>query len=241
MKLGEARIPDGLRLYAIGDIHGRDDLLAEAHDKVAADLAAKPAGDHRLIHLGDYVDRGPSSAAVIERLVRRGNGDKRVLCLKGNHEELLLEFLDHPVDGGPTFFSNGGLATLTSYGLPPDRHFFSNRDMIEAADRLAAAMPPEHRAFLDSLKLSVSFGDFFFCHAGVRPGVPLDRQEAHDLTWIRSAFLKSDADFGAVVIHGHTPVGTPDVRANRIDIDTGAVFSGVLTTIALEGASYRFL
>jgi len=178
---------------------------------------------------------------VIERLVRKMEGNGRVLCLKGNHEELLLEFFDHPVDGGPTFFSNGGLATLTGYGLPPDNHFFSNRDMIQAADRLVAAMPAAHRAFLDSLKLSVTFGDFFFCHAGVRPGVALDLQKPQDLVWIRDAFLKSDADFGKVVIHGHTPVDRPEVKANRIDIDTGAVFSGVLTTIALEGAAYRFL
>jgi serine/threonine protein phosphatase 1 len=240
MRLGEARTPDGLRIYAIGDVHGRDDLLAEAHDKMAADLAARPAADHRLIHLGDYVDRGPGSAAVIERLVRAMEGDARVLCLKGNHEEMLLEFLDHPGDGGPTFFSNGGLATLTSYGLP-DHHFFSNGHMIAAADRLASAMPAAHRAFLKSLKLSATFGDFFFCHAGVRPGVPLDRQAPHDLTWIRGAFLNSDADFGKVVIHGHTPVDRPEIRPNRIDIDTGAVFTGTLTTIAVEGTSYRFL
>ncbi len=241
MRLGEAKLPEGLRVYAIGDVHGRDDLLAEAHVKIAADLVARPVDDHRLIHLGDYVDRGPNSAAVIERLVRAMDDDARVLCLKGNHEQMLLEFLDHPVDGGPTFFSNGGLATLTSYGLPPDSHFFGNRDMIEAGDRLAAAMPAAHRAFLDFLGLSATFGDFFFCHAGVRPGVPLDRQEAHDLTWIRGAFLNSDVDFGKVVIHGHTPVDRPEIKTNRIDIDTGAVFSGVLTTIALEGAELRFL
>jgi serine/threonine protein phosphatase 1 len=241
MRLGEARAPDGLRLYAIGDVHGRDDLLATMHERIALDRASRPTPDYRIIHLGDYVDRGPESAAVIERLVKLKAADERAVFLKGNHEELLLDFLNDPVGGGPTFFNNGGLATLASYGLSLDRWFFGNRHMIDAADRLAKLMPPAHRAFLDGLGLSARFGDFFFCHAGIKPGVPLDKQTADDLTWIRGPFLESTQEFEAVVVHGHTPAPEPEVRPNRINIDTGAVFSGVLTCVAIEGTEFRFL
>jgi serine/threonine protein phosphatase 1 len=241
MRLGDAKAPDGVRLYAIGDVHGRDDLLGAMHEKITADLRDRPTGDYRIIHLGDYVDRGPHSAAVIERLVRLKAEDNRAVFLRGNHEELLLDFLHDPVGGGPTFFNNGGLATLASYGLSLDRWFFANRHLIDAADRFARALPANHRDFIEGLGTSVQFGDFFFCHAGVKPGVPLDRQSEEDLTWIRKPFLESDEDFGAVVVQGHTPGPRPDVRPNRIGIDTGAVFSGVLTCVAIEGAVHRFV
>ena len=241
MQLGEARVPDGLRLYAVGDVHGCDDLLAIVHGKIAADLAARPAVDHRIIHLGDYVDRGPDSAAVVERLSRLHGAGERVLCLRGNHEEMLLGFLADPVKGGLTFLDNGGLPTLASYGIALDPGYLSRSDLIVLARAFAAGLPVRHREFLESLPYSSRFGDFFLCHAGIRPGVPLERQDPFDLTWIREGFLDSNADFGVVVIHGHTPAPQPEVMANRINIDTGAVFSGRLTCLVLEGNQYRFL
>ena len=240
MHLGEARTPDGLRLYAIGDVHGCDDLLAEAHGKIAADLAARPAGDHRIIHVGDYIDRGPDSSAVVERLSRLAERDGRVLCLKGNHEDMLFDFLGDPVGGGSNFLSNSGNTTLASYGVEIEQAS-SPRDLIGLVHALAMQMPVHHRKFLGRLPNSVRFGDFFFCHAGVRPGIPLDAQDPFDLMWIRKGFLDSDADFGAVVIHGHTPAPEPEIRPNRINIDTGAVLWGKLTTLVLEGNEHRFL
>jgi serine/threonine protein phosphatase 1 len=240
MRLGEARTPEGLRLYAVGDIHGCDDLIDAVHRKIEADLAERPAPGYRLIHLGDYVDRGPASKAVVERLRRLSEEDGRVICLRGNHEQLLLDFLADPAGSGPNFLGNGGLTTLESYGLAP-AHWFGNRQLVEMSDRLAEVMPPAHRAFLEGLPRSVHFGDFFFCHAGVRPGIPLERQSGDDLIWIRETFLRSETDFGAVVVHGHTPAPEPEIRPNRINIDTGAVFSGRLTAIAIEGSEVRFL
>lgn len=117
----------------------------------------------------------------------------------------------------------------------------SPRQLVELSDRLAMFMPARHRAFLESLDMSARFGDFFFCHAGVRPGVPIERQKSEDLIWIREPFLESKADFGAVVVHGHTPAPKPDIRPNRINIDTGAVFTGMLTCVAIEGSEFRFL
>jgi serine/threonine protein phosphatase 1 len=242
MLLGEAQTPAGMRLYAIGDVHGCDDLLAAVHRKIAADLAARPVGDHRIIHLGDYVDRGPNSAAVVERLVELTARDERVLCLRGNHEAMLLDFLEDPFEGGQAFLGNSGDKTLASYGVPIEAGGLSSmRDIIGLLYTTLQVLPVEHRQFIARLPYSFRFGDFFFCHAGVRPGVPLDEQSEHDLLWIREPFHSSNVDFGAVVVHGHTPVKAPEICPNRIDIDTGAVLGGPLTCLALEGAEYRFL
>jgi serine/threonine protein phosphatase 1 len=243
MWLGQARTPEGLRLYAIGDVHGCDDLLAEAHGKIAHDLASRPAADYRIIHVGDYGDRGPDTAAVLERLAGLTTADRRVICLRGNHDEMLLGFLSEPSEMGPTFIANGGEATLASYGVKLGRLAMLVRDNVNLARRLAEAMPPHHRAFLERLDLTARFGDYFFCHAGIRPGVPLDRQSPHDLTWIRDEFLLSGVDHGVIVVHGHTPAPEPEpeVLPNRINVDTGAVFSGRLTCLVLEVVDYSFL
>lgn len=240
MKLGEARTPDGMRIYAIGDVHGMDRMLAEAHQKIAVDLTARPVEDYRIVHAGDYIDRGPESAGVIERLAHLQAEDDRVVCLVGNHDAMMLGFLADPVAGGPDWLTNGGGATLRSYGIHPPATT-NLYDLADLRDALAAALPPQHRTFLETLKLAAQSGDFYFCHAGVRPGVALDAQSPDDLLWIREPFLSSGDDHGAVVIHGHTPVRAPEVWPNRINIDTGAVFGGPLTVLALEEAAHRFL
>lgn len=241
MHLGEARVPDGLRLYAIGDVHGCDDLLDDIHARIAADIAGRTSSSIRIVHLGDYADRGPQTADVIERLSRLRETDDNVICLRGNHEHMLLEFLDNPHASGVTWLSNGGENTLRSYDIDLFGSSSIDRRMIAISRRFAEAIPAHHHHFLNTLEYSVHFGDYFFCHAGIRPGIPLDQQDPTDLIWIRDHFLESDADFGAVVVHGHTPVEEPEIRPNRINIDTGAVFGGALTCLILEGNEYRFL
>ena len=237
MWLGEAKTPEAMRLYAIGDVHGCDGLLADAHDAIAADLAARPAADHRIIHVGDYVDRGPDSAGVVERLVRLRGSDPRIVCLRGNHDALMEDFLTDPIGAGPTWLANGGGRTLADYGVTAEpRH-----GLVGLAAQFAARLPASHREFLESLTCSATFGDFFFCHAGIRPGVPLDRQDPQDLLWIRDPFLFDASAHGVVVVHGHTPAPEPEIRPNRINIDTGAVFTGRLTCLVLEGTAFRFL
>jgi serine/threonine protein phosphatase 1 len=230
-----------MRLYAIGDIHGCDDMLAEAHTLIAADLADSPVGDHRIIHVGDYIDRGPDSAAVIERLAAMTSADPRVICLKGNHDALLAGFLADPDADGPTWLANGGEATLSSYGIMANQFFWGGADFRGLARRCTDVLSWSHRSFIQDLKLTVRFGDYLFVHAGIRPGVPLAAQDPEDLIWIREEFLLDGRDHGVVVVHGHTPVSIPEVLPNRINIDTGAVYGGMLTCLVLEGTAYRFL
>jgi serine/threonine protein phosphatase 1 len=238
MLVGEASTPLGLRLYAIGDVHGCDAKLAAVHEAIATDLAARPSPDHRVIHIGDYADRGPDSAGVIGRLTRLTASDPRVICLRGNHDQLLLNFLADPEEHAPMLLRNGGKETLRSYGVR-----LRSRTYAQLGQELTEKMPAADRAFLDVLPTFIQFGDYFFCHAGIRPGVPLSEQDAYDLLWIRDEFLLDGRDHGVVVIHGHTVTATqkPDVHPNRIDIDTGAVFDGPLSCLVLEDAAYRFL
>jgi len=230
--------PDGLGMYAIGDIHGRDDLLAPLLDAIRADGAGQR--HNVLVCLGDYVDRGPASAAVIERLSEFHAGDFAFVPLKGNHEHLMLEFLADPDEGGP-WLANGAAATLASYGVAvgpgePERVRYA-----ALRDQLARNLPRHHRRFLDTLAISHTVGEYLFVHAGIRPGVPLDRQDANDLIWIRGPFLRATDSFGPLVVHGHTITPTPDLRANRIGIDTGAFASGRLTALAIAGDRLRLL
>ena len=238
MQVGEARVPDGLRLYAIGDIHGCNDALGAVHAAIATDLVWRPVADHRIIHIGDYTDRGPDSAGVVARLADLTAREAHVICLRGNHDQKLLDFIVNPAEAAPAFFSFGGKATLKSYDVGTRGQNYEG-----LGGQLAEKMPATHRAFLAGLPLSVRFGDYFFCHAGIRPGVALEAQTADDLMWIREEFLNDTRDFGAVVVHGHTVTETrmPEIRPNRIDIDTGAVFGGPLTCLVLEGTEMRFL
>jgi serine/threonine protein phosphatase 1 len=240
--LGKATTPKGLRLYAIGDIHGCDEMLADVHRRIAADLTTRPTPDHRIIHIGDYVDRGPDSAGVVARLVRLQAENPRMQFLRGNHDERLLAFLDDPSVGDIYLTDNiGGPATLRSYGVAPNRFRVFGRGFAAQSAELAERMPAEHRAFLEGLETTLRFGDFLFVHAGIRPGVPLAEQDPQDLIWIREEFLFDGRDHGFVVVHGHTIADAPEIRPNRINIDTGAVFGGPLTCLVLEGTEHRFL
>lgn len=225
------------RVYAIGDIHGRLDLLERVIAAIGRDLD-KIGGDALTVTLGDYIDRGPSSRGVIERLAENPFPTPYV-ALKGNHETLLDTFLADPTRG-EYWRRLGGLETMHSYGVPV-ADLMLGKNYAEAAERLRAALPPHHLDFMRALKTSHSNDTYFFCHAGVRPGVALAQQNDEDLLWIRDEFLSSRADFGRIVVHGHTPVDAPDVRPNRINIDTGAFASGRLTCVVLDESGHRFL
>ncbi|HJS86337.1 MAG TPA: metallophosphoesterase family protein [Acetobacteraceae bacterium] len=229
-----ASLPRGQRVYAIGDVHGCLDELRALHRAVAQDIAARPIASSTLIHLGDYVDRGPDSAGVV-RLLLEGPmpaGIGTVVNLTGNHEEMMLTALDERSPATVRhWLMNGGEATLDSYGLreaDDPRHW---------ADRL----PAGQLAFLRGLALTHRAGGYVFVHAGIRPEIPLCAQVRDDLLWIREPFLSSTASFEAVVVHGHTPVPFPELRRNRIGIDTGAVMGGMLTCAVLERNKVGFL
>jgi calcineurin-like phosphoesterase family protein len=236
--MADTQVPDeAARIYAIGDIHGRLDLLDRAIAAIERDV--KEYGAAALtVTLGDYVDRGPASRGVLDRLCVNPFPTPHV-ALKGNHETFLAAFLADP-GLGPQWRDYGGLETLHSYGISASR-FMLSRNYDAAAQALQEALPASHVGFLQSLKTSHSHGKYFLCHAGVRPGVPLERQDERDLLWIRNEFLASDVDFGKIVVHGHTPVEAPEVKPNRINIDTGAFATGRLTCVALDEDGHRFL
>jgi serine/threonine protein phosphatase 1 len=232
------QLPDGLRIYAIGDIHGRFDLLQALYASIRSELAEGRPPQSVEIFLGDYVDRGPQSRDVLDWLIGSPPVTGRRICLLGNHEDMLLNVLADP-GAMPNWLSNGASETLLSYDVNTP---VSTAPVALANARAAflRAFPEPHRAFVESLPRSVSCGSYFFAHAGVRPGRALEDQDPQDLVWIREPFLLSNADFGKVVVHGHTPVEFPELRPNRIGIDTGAVFSGRLTCLVLEGSEQRF-
>lgn len=230
--------PEGLRLYAVGDIHGRADLLDRLASRVADDLARGSPRETVTVFLGDYVDRGLQSREVIDRLAR-ADFPTPVVALRGNHEDVMLRFLVDPAALEP-WVAFGGRMTLASYGVDVDDAM--GRGGASAAQAaFLERFPAPHRRFLEETRFRAEFGDYFFCHAGVRPHVPLDRQAPRDLMWIRNEFLDDGRDFGKVVVHGHTPRHTVESLPNRINVDTLAYRSGVLTAAVLEGASRRFL
>jgi serine/threonine protein phosphatase 1 len=212
-------------LYAIGDIHGRADLLRQAHDAIEQDRRARPAGRWLEIYLGDYVDRGPNSAAVIAMLRARAQ-QRNVMALSGNHEAVLLDFLDGRVSDRE-WLEWGGAATALSYGVNP-----SKETVLSAA--LSRAIPLEDIRFLKALRPSFRYGPYFFAHAGVLPNRALEEQVPRDLLWIRRPFLDHPGPFGAVVVHGHTPKAEPEFRPNRINLDTGAYATHRLTCLRID-------
>lgn len=228
------RAPDGCTIWAIGDVHGRLDLLRPLVSEIQQD-AARQSGRVVAVFLGDYVDRGPESRGVIEFLTHLGaGGPVEWRFLLGNHEKTMLDFITDP-SVGPQWCEFGGDATLASYGLklPTLKH------KTEAWTRLAADLDHKltkvERAFLEGLELSISFGGYFFSHAGARPGLPLDRQSERDLLWIRNSFLESPTGFDRVVVHGHTPSREVHIDDRRIGVDTKAYASGVLSAVRLQG------
>jgi serine/threonine protein phosphatase 1 len=236
-----AAVPDGVRLYVVGDIHGRADLLRELHDLIEADASDRPASTSPLlVYLGDYIDRGPGSRDVIDTLISDSFPDFERIFLKGNHDDSLLQFLEGPA-AGSGWFGMGGLQTLLSYGVSVPSGVATAERLEEVQRRLIAALPKAHLDFLSRLELSYEAGDYFFAHAGILPNRSLARQDPEDFLWGDNTFLRSDKAHEKVIVHGHFVSSEPDVRANRIGIDTGAYFSNLLTCLVLEGQSRRFL
>jgi serine/threonine protein phosphatase 1 len=234
-----AFLPDGLRIYAMGDIHGRYDLLMRLEQRIRDDMAERPAERALAIYLGDYVDRGPDSRRVVEYLRSAGGDGIERHFLRGNHEETLLEYLANPqlILSWKKF---GGLETLFSYGVDV-RDLMRGEGVEQAHAAFSAAFPNEHLEFMEKLPPILSLGGYCFVHAGVKPGVPIERQSPGDLLWIRDEFLRHEGPFGKVVVHGHTPTDTPTHLPNRINVDTGAYLTGKLTAAVLEGEDVAFI
>jgi serine/threonine protein phosphatase 1 len=235
--LRASQAPPATRIYAIGDIHGRADLLADLIERIDDDLCRRPVDYAVEVYLGDYIDRGTDSKAVIDILCHR-LVHRNAICLRGNHEAILEDFLQDP-DVVYGWMRLGAQSTFTSYGvsIPTTTQLVPARIHRAFCD----ALPRTHVLFLRCMRNIYQCGDYLFVHAGIRPGVPLDQQVQDDLIWIRDEFLHSTADHGCTVVHGHTPVAHPEICSNRINIDTGAVFSGRLTCIVLEAGSVLFL
>lgn len=227
--------PEGRVVYAVGDIHGRADLLSKLLDKIMTHAAMQTVTDRVVVCLGDYVDRGSDSKGVIDILLGRHLPATTLVCLLGNHEQLMLDFLGDPAAIGPMWLRNGGLETLASYGVGFDPTAPRLAALESAGVRLAHQLPPRHKAFLQGLKLHHREGDYLFVHAGLVPEVKLEEQKDSDMLWMREPFLETPADYGCMVVHGHTITAEPEWRAWRIGIDTGAFSSGRLTALALIG------
>jgi diadenosine tetraphosphatase ApaH/serine/threonine PP2A family protein phosphatase len=227
-----ASLPGGRRIYAVGDIHGCDEQLGNLHEIIAEDLTRRPVDTPVVLHIGDYVDRGADTAGVLRRLLIGSPIESvPVVNLVGNHDETMLHALSGDRPAATDWLFTGGRPALESYGIDPD----------SPRESWPERVPVEHLDLLRDLTLSYRDGGYFFVHGGVRPGVPLEKQVREDLLRMRQPFLYSDMAFGAVVVHGHTPVREPVVRHNRIAIDTGAVFGGKMTCLVLEGDTMGFL
>lgn len=220
--------PEGTTTYLVGDIHGRDDLLAQLLARIDADKSRRDAGEVTEIYLGDYIDRGPDSAAVVARLLAR-TAETKTVFLRGNHEQMLLDFLQGE-DCLPVWAAVGAFPTLMSYGVPP--RLLARAVQADAVrESFLRQLPPDHREFYERTALHARFGRYLAVHAGLKPGVPLEAQSEADLISIRRAFLNHDGDFGCIVVHGHTPVKEPELLHNRINIDTGAFATNRLTCL----------
>lgn len=231
--------PDSV-IYAIGDIHGERGKLDLLHSMIRADARGRDAARKVAVYLGDYIDRGPDCPGVIESLTGDPLPGFEAIFLKGNHEEFLLNFLETG-DSSSGWLHNGGLKTLEEYGVGVRGHSLWRPESGELRDALEENLPAPHRRFLEGLALYHVEGDYLFVHAGIRPGHALEDQTAADMLWIRNRFLDSDEDHGFMVVHGHTPRDFPEIRPNRIGIDTGACYDGKLTALVLEGEKRDFL
>jgi len=231
-----ASLPESVRVYAVGDVHGRSDLLDGVLAGIDRHRRDSPPARCIEVYLGDYVDRGPDSPGVLDRMaasLEAQEPDRTVVALWGNHEEMMCSALKDPARL-PLWAHNGGFETLMSYGVSVTTRVGPD-EAARLMDEFRQALPAAHKRFLLALTDSFACGGYFFAHAGVRPGVPLEAQDREDLLWIREEFTGSSEDFGAVVVHGHTPAVDVEVRPNRINIDTGAYLTNRLTCLVLEG------
>lgn len=238
--LGDASVPEGHVIYAIGDIHGRADLLRTTIEKIHSDLVTLDQ-KKTIIYLGDYIDRGPDSAVVIDILQSASEEDIQSHLIMGNHEEFLVRFLDNPMEGMP-WLTYGGAETLLSYsvGMPPG--VLSTDKLEKVSDDLMHKLNERgHLAFYRGLKDAVTIGDYYFTHAGIHPDISLQKQTGEHLRWIREPFLGHTAGYSHVIVHGHTVTDEPVFKPNRIGIDTGAYHSGKLTCLRLEQNRYSIL
>jgi len=225
-------VPDGRRIYAVGDIHGRLDLLDKLLALIEADDAARGTACTEMVFLGDLIDRGPDSYGVVERLFAlRERGSVRYLM--GNHEEVFLRATEGDLRALRFLIRIGGRQTLISYGISEEE--YRSLDYGELLQLLQERVPTRHIAFLSSFENWIEVGDYLFVHAGIRPGVPVEEQKTSDLYWIREDFLTHGHDFGKMIVHGHSISAEPELKANRLGIDTGAYQSGTLTALGLEG------
>lgn len=232
-------VPAGRRAYAVGDVHGRLDLLDELLRRIEADNASRPPARVTIVFLGDLIDRGPESAQVVERLRRYRPDFAKTVFIMGNHEEVLLRILSGEATLLPDWLRFGGADCARSYGIDPKQ--LETLGGASALKLLRQAIPKEHAKFLASFADTASFGKYLFVHAGIRPGVPLSHQLPQDLRWIRLPFLDDEADHGCIVVHGHTITDGVDERDNRIGVDTGAYRTGVLTALGVEAEERWFL
>lgn len=231
-------LPEGERVYAVGDIHGRSDCLDTLMARVVADDKARPPVRTTLVFLGDLTDRGPDSRGVVERLMAI---DEVATCvfLMGNHEEMLIDAWDGDISATRLFHRVGGRETMLSYGM--DAGFYDEADSETLATLIGQTIPVSHVDFLRTFRNVYTLGDYIFVHAGIRPGVPIDEQDPADLRWIRRAFLEDTREHGGLVIHGHSITESVDEHPNRIGIDTGAYASGRLTAVGIEGSDRWYL
>jgi serine/threonine protein phosphatase 1 len=232
----EWHLPPGIRVYAIGDIHGRVDLLEQLLDSIAKDISSSL--QTQLVFLGDYIDRGMHSRQVINRLLAPLPAP--AIFLRGNHEESILKYLDDE-EVWRSWSVYGGLECVLSYGVKPNMELKGKELALDVQEQLLSNLPAPHRAFLTELQDSYTLGDYFFCHAGVAPNKPLASQSPHDLRWIREPFLSHNKPLEKMIVHGHTPSKAPEFCLHRCGIDTGAYASGCLTALVLEGATHRIL
>lgn len=233
------RVPDEVRVYAIGDVHGCNKEFERLLERIDADHAVRPPLRQVIILLGDLVDRGPDSAGVVQRAIELAKSGREVRLIAGNHEELLLDSCVGDEKALRIFARNGGRETALSYGISETR--YDAADFNELHELLNAHVPATHRDFLAQMEQMVVIGDYAFVHAGVRPGVAFEDQSSADLRWIRDRFLNHSEPFERFVIHGHTITEEVDEQSNRIGIDTGAYLGGPLTAIGLEGDQRWFL
>ncbi|MGH6922619.1 MAG: metallophosphoesterase family protein [Propylenella sp.] len=236
-----ASAPEGLRIYAFGDVHGRSDLLRLLRGEIDRGIGERAPRKAIVIGLGDYIDRGPDSSGVIDLLLEGFGAGVEHVFLRGNHEDLLLRFLDRPERVGRSWFRLGGLDLVRSYGVDIRPYAGADPDLRAAREELALRLPGRHLAFIQSLPISHILGDYLFVHAGVRIGIPFGKQASEDMLWVRDGFSDRDESFEKIVVHGHTPTEEPFLGRYRINVDTAAYATSRLTCVVLEGTGRQVL